>query len=85
MPDAPMKSTDNCHECCTCTDAKKKKDPKCSCLCKCFGFFSYKDWEFDYENELPKHFEEGSIKILYRDRIRVFYSTVKAAKEDNYC
>jgi hypothetical protein len=77
MPDAPLKASENCQDCCSCPEAKKKKDPKCSCLCKCFGFFSYKDWAVDYENDLPKHFENGSIKILYRDRIRVFYGTVK--------
>ena len=33
---------------------------------------------------LPKHFEVGSIKILYRDKIRVFYPTVAQAKQDGY-
>lgn len=33
---------------------------------------------------LPKHFEVGSIKILYRDKIRVFYPTVTQAKQDGY-
>jgi hypothetical protein len=27
---------------------------------------------------------DSSIKILYRDRIRVFYSTVEAALQDGY-
>jgi hypothetical protein len=33
---------------------------------------------------LPKHFEAGSIKILYRDKIKVFYPTVNQAKADGY-
>jgi hypothetical protein len=44
--------------------------------CKCYGFFSHKEWDFDPERDSPKHFENGSIKILYRDKIRVFYGTV---------
>ena len=77
MGDAVFKTNPNCTECCTCPDSKKKKEqPKCACICKCFGYFNYKDWDFDYET-VPKHFEEGSIKILYRDKIRVFYGTVK--------
>ena len=50
FPEAMIKSNANCFECCTCSEAKKKKEPKCGCICKCFGFFQYKDWEFDYEN-----------------------------------
>ena len=79
-----MKTMANCDECCTCTEAKKKKEPKCGCVCKCYGYFNYKDWGFDYENDLIKDWPHGSIKILYRDRIRVFYSTVKIAKADGY-
>lgn len=30
------------------------------------------------------HLEEGSITILYRDRIRVFYGQVKNAEFDGY-
>jgi hypothetical protein len=33
---------------------------------------------------LPDHFDEGNIKILYRDRIKVFYSKVKDAEFDGY-
>ena len=33
---------------------------------------------------LPKHFAEANIKILYRDKIRVFYPTVTQAKQDGY-
>ena len=46
----------------------------CRCVCKCYGFFRYSDWGVDY-NDLPQ-FEKGDITILYRDRIRVFYSRV---------
>jgi len=33
---------------------------------------------------LLDHIENGSIKILYRDRIKVFYSQVKNAEFDGY-
>jgi hypothetical protein len=33
---------------------------------------------------MVKDWPVGSIKILYRDRIRVFYSSVKIAKADGY-
>ena len=33
---------------------------------------------------VPKHLEEGSIKILFRDKIRVFYDTVGEAKNNGY-
>jgi hypothetical protein len=60
-----------------------KLDKKaCTCICSCFGFFQDKNWGFDY-NTLPK-FAEGSIKILYRDRVRVFYSNVESAHRDGY-
>ena len=56
-------------------------DLKCDCVCKCFGIFAYDDWGFDYE--LPD-WEEGSIEILYRDHIRVFYNKVRDAEMDGY-
>lgn len=56
----------------------------CSCVCKCFGYFEHQDWGFDPATDLPKHFTAGNIKILYRDRIRVFYGTVEQAAEDGY-
>ena len=84
-PGAQIKRKENCEECCSCTPAQKRdQSSKCNCICKCFGYFAYPDWEFDFDN-LPTHFEEGSIKILYRDKIRCFYGTVKQAKQDNYC
>lgn len=70
FPDAQFKSISECKQCCTC----KVKAQKCSCVCKCCGFFRYRDWDFDYE-ELPT-WSDGSIKILYRDKIRVFYNKV---------
>ena len=76
FPDAVFKTLDNCARCCTCHLVKKaKKGPKvkCQCICRCFGFFKYQDWGFDYKNDLLK-FDEGDIKIIYRDKIRVFYS-----------
>lgn len=56
---------------------------KCSCVCRCYGYFKYSDWGFDYSNDLP-NFEDGSIKILYRSKIRVFYNKVSAAAADGY-
>ena len=57
--------------------------PSCSCVCKCFGFFRYDDWKVDYENDLPS-FGDAEIKILYRDKIRVFFKNQRAADEMNY-
>ena len=85
MPGATMRAIPNCEDCCNCKDSDKQKDGyKCSCQCKCFGFFQYKEWEHDSEQDLPTHFAPKSIKILYRDRIRVFYGTVNQAKNDGY-
>lgn len=60
---------------------------ECGCQCKCFGFFKYNEWpSLDSESnklELPT-FEDASIKILYRDRIKVFYKTAKQAEQDKY-
>ena len=72
--------------CCSCFYLKKDKtmgkNDKCSCVCRCFGFFKYADWGFDY-GDLPT-FQDGSIKILYRDKIKVFYNRVSAAVADGY-
>ena len=38
------------------------------------GYFKYKDWKYDYSLKLS--FDKGNIKILYRDKIKVFYSSV---------
>ena len=59
------------------------KTDKCPCVCRCFGYFKYADWGFDYSNDLP-NWAEGSIKILYRDKIKVFYGRVSAAVADGY-
>ena len=84
MPTAKLKHIDGCEECCTCNESKKKKDQKCGCNCICYSRFSYKEWDYEQERDEPKHFEAGSIKILYRDKIRVFYGTVNQAKADDY-
>ena len=52
---------------------------KCKCVCKCFGYFNYDDWNFNYEEDIPD-WGEGSIEILYRDTIRVFYNKVTDAE-----
>ena len=59
-----------------------EKADKCSCVCRCFGFFKYSEWGFDY-NSIPE-WSDGSIKILYRDKIKVFYNQVRAAEADGY-
>jgi hypothetical protein len=78
FPDAVFKTISECKVCCTC----KTKVQKCSCVCKCCGFFRYRDWDYDYD-ELPT-WPEASIKILYRDKIRVFYNKVQIATQDGY-
>jgi len=70
FPDAVFKSIDNCKNCCKC----ETKTIKCPCICSCCGFFRYQDWGFNFE-KLP-FWTEGSIKILYREKIRVFYNRV---------
>ena len=55
----------------------------CTCVCKCFGFFRNQEWGFDYEKDLID-FEPGSIKILYRDKIKVFYAKVATAIQEGY-
>jgi len=65
------------------TGENQEEVKTCSCKCRCFGFFDYKGCEWnDFNMGLLEQteFEEGSIKILYRDSIRVFYSTVAQAK-----
>lgn len=51
-------------------------------MCRCYGFFRYSDWGIE-KSDLPK-FDESDITILYRDRIRVFYSRVQQAQTDGY-
>jgi hypothetical protein len=89
FPEAPMKQIPYCEDCCTCEDNKNKQiitssAKNCTCQCCCLGYFSYKDWDFDFENDLIKEWPEASIKILYRDKIRVFYNSIKTAKNDGY-
>ena len=67
--------------CCHCD-----KTPNCDCVCDCYGYFDTTSDGWDYDPQqmpLPK-FEPGHIKILYRDRIKVFYSKVKYGVEDGY-
>ena len=60
----------------------------CSCLCKCLGYFKYDEWpNLDSSVnslQLPQ-FGEGDIKILYRDRIKVFFKSAKEAEDAGYC
>ena len=55
----------------------------CKCVCHCFGFFRYHEWGFDYDKDLPL-WAPGDIKILYRDKIKVFYKHVDDAILDGY-
>ena len=59
----------------------------CACLCKCFGYFKYDEWpNLDSTTnplKLPK-FAEGDIKILYRDRLKVFFKSAKEAIDAGY-
>jgi hypothetical protein len=51
--------------------------------CKCFGIIKHTHWKLN-KDLIPTHLSKGSIKILYRDKIKVFYPTVTAAKKDGY-
>ena len=59
----------------------------CACLCKCFGYFKYDEWpnrdSLTNPLKLPE-FAEGDIKILYRDRLRVFFKSAKEATDAGY-
>ena len=82
IPYAHYKSIPNCDECCTCPKRKgNEPNPSaCQCQCKCCGFFEFKEWP---KMEIPA-WSDGQIKILYRDKIKVFYSQVKHAEYDGY-
>ena len=85
FPEAVYKTSENCSRCCACSFTRngKARGAKCGCVCRCYGFFRYQDWGFDYQKDLP-NFEAGDIKILYRDKIKVFYSKVSDAAKDDY-
>jgi hypothetical protein len=70
----------DCSNCCQCP---KNPIVACECDCNCLANdFEYPEIDFDYKS-LPK-FEEGSIKILYREKIKVFYDSVREAEKDGY-
>lgn len=84
FPEAVYKTTESCSRCCACQYTRGKgSKQKCTCVCRCFGFFRYQDWGFDYEEGIPD-WEPGDIKILYRDKIKVFYKRVADAAKDGY-
>jgi hypothetical protein len=65
-------------DCVNCNREGQEED-----TCMCLGSeFEYQEAGFDYST-LPQ-LSRGSIKILYRDKIRVFYDSVSAAREDGY-
>lgn len=83
FPGAAERSIENCTRCCVCHYiTKRQKKGPCKCICKCYGFFKYSDWGVDYSDLL--NFGTNDITILYRDRIRVFYSQVKNAQTEGY-
>ena len=53
-------------------------------MCKCHGFFEYDDWGFEQTRDLPLHFKNNNITIIYRDKIKVFYQTAQKALMDGY-
>ena len=78
FPGAAFRTIQNCNRCCVCHyRPKKERKGPCACVCKCYGFFKYADWGVD-SSDMP-NWEVGDITILYRDRIRVFYSRVHQA------
>ena len=78
-----MRMIEGCQRCCACSYKPKalRKGP-CKCHCRCYGFFRYSSWGCSKE-DMPS-FEKGDITILYRDRIRVFYSRVQQALMEGY-
>lgn len=92
-PSGPIKTINGCIECCNgnhknSSSEKCQGGGNCQCACKCFGWFQHKDWDFSNEDmqELKEVLDQegASIKILYRDKIKVFYSRVKDAEFDGY-
>jgi len=62
-----------------------EENKKCTCLCKCLGqLFQYKNWGYNKEMLDNLKLEDGSIKILYKDTIKVFYKNQQEAKKCNY-
>ena len=62
-------------------------DENCGCFCKCYGsFFKYQgDWgQTTIAAEGHQLSSNVEIKILYRDRLKVFFKTVKEAVEAGY-
>ena len=66
-------------------DSYTKSDAKSTPTeCHCFGAFDTDDmWGFKKPKDFPK-FEKNQITILYKDRIKIFYSKVSKAIEDGY-
>jgi hypothetical protein len=83
FPKAERKVIKDCTHCCNCSAHRKLGSIGCACVCKCFGFFKYVHWEHR-KDLIPTHFKDSNIKILYRDKIKLFYPTIEAAKDDGY-
>jgi len=48
-------------------------------VCKCFGYFRYQNWPDNIK--LPKNIR---VKILYRDKIRIFFKNTAEAQDFGY-
>jgi hypothetical protein len=46
-------------------------------VCKCFGYFEFQKWDA----VLPANIE---VRIIYREKIRVFFDNAQEAKDWNY-
>jgi len=68
-------------------ERQQQQQLSCECLCKCFGFFKYDEWPSLDSSKNPLQLPEfgaGDIKILYRDRLKVFFKSAKEAQDAGY-
>ena len=82
FPGAPRKSCRLKTACCICGAKSSGKKEPCLCSCTCYGQFSNDVWRYSAGHRLT--FSDGDITILYRDRVKVFYSKVRLALADGY-
>lgn len=80
FPNSKKYANQKCKFCCQCNTENPEQCDLCKCICL-GSSFENPEVKFDYQNDLPSNLE---IQILYRDKIRVFYSTVGAADDAGY-